>query len=95
MTPVSRRHRLGVRLDGELVRRRQRREQPLEVRRRRERRRSAAEEDRLEPRRERTPLELQLGEQRVDVRSVLAAPADERDEVAVPAPVRTERQVDV
>ena len=56
---------------------------------------AAAEEDRLDPRRERVALELELGEQRVDVAPVIAAPADDRDEVAVAAPVRAERQVNV
>ena len=44
----------------------------------------------------RTPsLELELGEERVDVGAVLPAPPDHGDEVAVPAPVRAEREVDV
>ena len=38
-------------------------------------------------------LELQLREQRVDVRAVLSLPADRGDEVAVAAAVRAERQV--
>ena len=47
------------------------------------------------PRRERAALQLELGEQRVDVGAVLVAPPDRGDEVAVPAAVRAERQVDV
>ena len=46
-------------------------------------------------RREQTPLELELREQRVDVGAVLPAPAEDGDEVAVAAPVRAERQVHV
>ena len=88
-------HRLRVRLDRHLGRRRQRLEQPHELRQRGERRRAAAEEDRLELRREQRALELELPEQRVDVRPVLLAAADDGDEVAVPAAVRAERQVHV
>ena len=40
-------------------------------------------------------LELELAQQRVDVRVVLAVPPDDRDEVAVTAAVRAERQMDV
>jgi hypothetical protein len=40
-------------------------------------------------------LELELREQRVDVRRVLAPASDDGDEVAVAAAVRAERQVDV
>ena len=70
-------------------------EQPLELAGSRERRRAAAEEDRLDVGREDVPLELELREQRVDVRRVLVAPPDDGDEVAVAAAVRAERQVDV
>ena len=45
--------------------------------------------------REHVPLELELREQRIDVGRVLPAPPDDGDEVAVAAPVRAERQVDV
>ena len=45
--------------------------------------------------REHPPLQLELREQRVDVRRVLLVPPDDRDEVAVPAAVRAERQVHV
>ena len=44
---------------------------------------------------EHRPLPRQLGEQRVDVRRVLIALPDDGDEVAVPAAVRAEREVDV
>ena len=55
----------------------------------------AAEEHGVELGREQRALELELGKQCIDVGTVLGAPADDRDEVAVPAPVRAERQVDV
>ena len=45
--------------------------------------------------REMAALELQLGEQRVDVAAVLAVVSDDGDEVAVAAPVGAERQVHV
>ena len=41
------------------------------------------------------PLELELAQERLDVRAVLPRPADDRDEVAVATPVRAERKVDV
>src|SRR5580765_6705149 len=68
---------------------------PHELGERGERRRAAAEEDRLELRRKKAPLQVELAQQRVDVRTVLAAPADDSDEVAVAAAVRAERQVHV
>ena len=40
-------------------------------------------------------LELELAQQRIDVGVVLAVPPDHRDEVAVAAAVRAERQMDV
>ena len=40
-------------------------------------------------------LESELGQQCVDVRGVLPVPPDDRDEVAVAAAMRTERQVNV
>ena len=46
-------------------------------------------------RRERVALQLELGDQRVDVARVVVAPADGGDEVAVAAAVRAERKVDV
>src|SRR5207248_11482747 len=79
----------------DLVRRRQRREQPRELLRLRERRRTAAEEDGLQLRREQPTFELELCEQRVHVRGVLRVTPDDRHEVAVAAPVRAERQVHV
>ncbi len=89
------RHRLGIRLDRHLQRGRQRLEQPHEVGQGRERRRAAPEEDRLELARESAALELELPQQRVDVRRVLTRAADDGDEVAVAAAVRAERQVHV
>ncbi len=74
---------------------RKRRQQPLELARLGERRRPAAEEHRFELLREHRPFPFELREQRVDVRRVLPVPPDDRDEVAVPAPVRAERQVHV
>ena len=53
-----------------------------------------AEEDRVDVP-EQIALELELGEERVHIRAVLARVADDRDEVAVAAPVRAERQVHV
>ena len=61
----------------------------------RERRRAAAEEDRLEPRREHAALQLELREKRRHVPAVLLPAPDDRDEVAVAAPVHAERHVDV
>src|SRR6187551_2988540 len=90
-----RRDRLRVRLDGRLRRGRQRSEEPRESGGLRERGRAAAEEDGLNVGCERVALELQLREQRVDVRAVLGAAAGEGDEVAVAAAVGAERQVDV
>ncbi len=87
--------RLRVGLDRDLVRARKRGQQPLELRGLGERRRPAAEEHRLDVLREQRPLQLELREQRVDVRRVLPALPDDRDEVAVPAAVRAERQVHV
>ena len=85
VTPLSRRsaascgrHRLRVRLDRHLLGAGQRAEQPLELAGIGERRRAAAEEDRLELRREHGPLELELREQRVDVRRVLIAASRRR-----------------
>ena len=86
---------LRVRLDGHLGRGRQGSQQARELRGLGERRRAAAEEDALQPRRKHLALERELGEQRVDVRAVLPAPPDDRDEVAVAAPRRAERQVHV
>ena len=45
--------------------------------------------------REHVPLERELREERIDVCRVLPAPPDDGDEVAVPAAVRAERQMDV
>src|SRR5205807_1183659 len=73
----------------------QRVEQPGELRGGGKRRSAAAEEDRLERGRERGVLELELGEERIHIASVVAGAADEGDEVAVPAAVGAERQVDV
>ena len=90
-----RRHRLGVRLDGHLLRGRQRLEQSHELGEGREGRRAPAEEHRLELAGERAVLQFELAQQRVDVGAVLPGPADDGDEVAVAAAVRAERQVHV
>src|SRR5262249_50828912 len=60
-----------------------------------ERRRAPAEEYGLELRRQQRALELELHQQRVNVRAVLRGPPDDRDEVAVAAAVRAEREVHV
>ena len=64
-----RRHRLGIRLDRHFFRRRQRLEQAHELGQRGERRRAAAEEDRLELVGEQPAFELELLQERVDVRA--------------------------
>src|SRR5215204_3919256 len=87
--------RLGIRLDGHLARTWKRAEQALEFPRLRERRRAAAEKDSLERRGKRDPFEIELCERGIDVGGVTVVPAHERDEVAVTAPMRTERQVNV
>src|SRR6266511_4107494 len=90
-------HRLGIRLDRDLTAERQPSEQALEGTRLRERRRAAAEKDRLGLGlgREQAALQRQLGEQRIDVATVLRAAADHGDEVAVAAPMRAEREMHV
>src|SRR5919204_6861266 len=102
VTPCSRRswgqlrrHRLGIPLDRDLVGRGQRTQQPRELRSGGERRCATAEEDRLETGREQHAFQLELGEERVHVAPVIGGAADERDEVAVPAAVDAERQVNV
>ena len=90
-----RRDRLRIRLDGRLGCARQPGEQPRERGRLGEGRRAAAEEDRLDLAREQAALQLELGEQRVDVAAVLAVVPGHGDEVAVAAAVGAERQVDV
>ncbi len=90
-----RRHRLGIRLDRQLTRRRQGPEQPLELGELGERRRPAAEKHRFDVVCQHVALLLELGEQRIDVGAVLPRSPDHRDEVAVPAAVRAERQVNV
>src|SRR5690242_19099755 len=87
---VLRRDRLRVRLDGRLRGSQKSCEQPLERGGLGDRRGAAAEEDRAEVGREQVPLELELGEERLDVRCVLLAAADCRDEVAVAAAVGAE-----
>ena len=89
------RDRLGIRLDRHLLRVRQRLDQPDELGKRRERRRAAAEEDRLDRIGEDVPLLVQLAQERIDVGGVLLRAADGGDEIAVAAPVRAERQMDV
>ena len=89
------RNRLRVRLDGDLLRGRQRGEKPFELARLGERRRAAAEKYGLDVVREPVAFEAQLGEESVDVRGMVAASPDDGDEVAVPAAMRAEREVDV
>ena len=89
------RDRLRVRLHGQLLGRRKRREQPLQLRALGEGRSAAAEEDGLYGLGENVPLERELGEQRVDVRGMLPAAPDDGHEVAVPAAMRAEGQVHV
>ena len=75
---------------------RKRAQQPRQLARLGERRRPAAEEHRLERRpRAHAPSSSSSARTRIDVRGVLPAPPDDRDEVAVPAAVRAERQVHV
>ena len=88
--------RLGVGLDRHLGGRRQAREQARSSCGAEQRRRPAAEEHGVERRRGHVPRSsAQLREQRVDVRGVPALAAGDGDEVAVPAAVRAERDVDV
>ena len=89
------RHGLRIRLDGDLSRGRQAGEQARERSGLGEGRRAAAEEDGVHIVREPPALELQLGEQGIDVGIVVAVTPDHGDEVAVAAPVRAERQVHV
>ena len=89
------RHRLRVRLDRRFCRRRQAGEQACERGGLGEGRRAAAEEDGVDLAREVPALELQLGEQGIDVAAVLVVVSGHRDEVAVAAPVGAERQVHV
>ncbi len=90
-----RRHGLGVCLDRQLARRRQRLQKPDELVATRERGSAAAEKDRVQRRCKRMPLERKLCEQRVDVAGLSLGPTDDGHEVAVPAAVSAERQVDV
>src|SRR6266498_984056 len=89
------RHGLRVRLDSDLGRPRERVEQTGELSWLCERRRAAAQEDGLDSFGEHVPLEFEFRQQRIHVDAVAFPLADERDEIAVPAPVRTEREVDV
>ena len=70
-------------------------QEPFELTRVGERRCPAAEEHRVHLVRQHAPLELQLGEESIDVCRVLTLPPDHRDEVAVAAPMRAEREVHV
>ena len=79
------RHRLGIRLDRHLGGLGQRTEEPLELRRLDERGRSAAEIHSVEGAVEELRTEIELAQHRVHVALVVAVPADDRDEVAVPA----------
>ena len=87
--------RLRVRLDRQLARLGERSEHASKRRRLGERRCAASDEDRLHTTAEPPPLPVELGHERVGVRTVLAEPPDGRDEVAVAAAVDAEGQVDV
>ncbi len=89
------RHRFRVRLHRDLVGGGERVEQSRERLGVGERRRPTADEDRLQRLRKHLAPELELAEKRVDVGPVLATSARHRDEVAVPAAVAAERQVQV
>ena len=93
--PHPGRDRLRIRLDRDLLGRRQGTQQAPELGRRGERRRSAAEKDALEPRRQHAALKRELGEQRIHVGPVLTASPDHRDEVAIPAARSAEGQVQI
>jgi hypothetical protein len=86
---------LRVGLDGQLVDTGKRAEHTGERRRLREGRRPPAHEDGLDASREAPALLLELGEECVRIRAMLLPPADGRHEVAVPAPVDAEREMDV
>ena len=90
-----RRHRLRIRLDRELLRRRKRGKEARERRGLGERRRAATEEHRFERRREQSAFELELRQQSLDVRPMLLALPDRRHEVAVAAAMCTEREVHI
>ena len=89
------RHGLGVGLDRDFLRGRQRAQQAFERRRVEERRRAAAEKDRLELVGEGSAFELELSQHGVDVAIVLALAPDDGDEVAVAAAVRAKGKVHV
>jgi len=61
----------------------------------RQRRRAAAEVHRVEPRGEQGAFQLELPDKGFDVEIVLAVSPDDSDEVAIAAPRRAERQVDI
>jgi hypothetical protein len=90
-----RRDGLRVRLHGQLLGGRKRREQSRQLSTFGESRSAAAEEDGLDALRENGALERELREKRVHVRRVLPATPDDGHEVAVPAAVRAEGQVHV
>ena len=87
--------RLGVGLDRDLACAGKVREQAGERGRLGHGGRTPTEEDGLDLVRELRPLQLELGEQRVDVGGVIPVAPDDGDEVAVTAPVRAEGKVDV
>src|SRR5262249_22172184 len=80
-------------LDGRLARSGQRGQQSLERRGGEKRRRPAAEEDRLELLCEHRSLPLELPQERVDVAAMLLPSSHDRDEVAVAAAMRAERNM--
>ncbi len=89
------RHRLRIRLHGELVRVGKPCEEPGQLLGRCERGCAAPEKHRLETVRQNAPLERELGEQRVHVPAVLRLAPDDGDEVAIATAIRAERQVHV
>ena len=91
----GRRHGLRVGLDRQLLDVRERAEHARERGRARERRRPAAEERGLDLCGEPPALPLELGQERVDVRTVLVEAPYRRHEVAVAAAMRAEGQVDI
>src|SRR4029079_4659741 len=82
-------------LDGHLLGRGQRLEEPAQLGQLGEGRGAAPAEDRLDPVREPASLEPELGQHRIDVAPVLALAPNERDEVAIAAARGAERQMDV
>src|SRR4029078_2628210 len=85
----------GIRLDGHLHCCRERREHAPEHLRLRESGGATADEDGLERAMERGRGARELAQERVGVRTMLVGAAHDRDEVAVAAAMRAEREMDV